>query len=105
MSFFHYPLDRKNPAHSCNSPLDVDEYVLSILREMTRIAAAMRAWRGPVVDVLNDNRCFNSSPAAGGKWRPMVKMLFDTDKTALTELLSTCYDIRETGYSNHRRLR
>lgn len=48
----------------------------------------MKAWRGPVVDVLNDNRCFNSTPDAGGKWRPMVKMLFDTDKTALAELLS-----------------
>ncbi len=74
--------------HQCDRPLDVDEHVLLILREMTRIAAGMKAWRGPVVDVLNDNRCFNSTPPAGGKWRPMVKMLFDTDKTALSELLS-----------------
>ncbi|CAL1694342.1 unnamed protein product [Somion occarium] len=68
-------------------PLDVDDHVLSILREMTRLAVAIKAWRGPVVDVLNDNRCFNSTPQAGRKWRPMVKMLFDTDKTAFTELL------------------
>ncbi|THH33130.1 hypothetical protein EUX98_g1019 [Antrodiella citrinella] len=51
-------------------------------------SAAMKAWRAPIVEVLNDNRCFNSTPAAGHKWRMMVKMLFDTDKTALVELLS-----------------
>ena len=51
----------------------------------------MKAWRGPIVDILNDNRCFNSTPNAGHKWRLMVKMLFDTDKTALTELLSECF--------------
>lgn len=60
---------------------------MSILREMTRLAAAIKAWRGPIVDVLNDNRCFNSTPQAGRKWRGMVKALFDTDKTAFTELL------------------
>lgn len=69
-------------------PLDVDENVLSVLREMTRLSAAMKAWRAPIVEVLNDNRCFNSTPSAGQKWRQMVKMLFDTDKTALAELLS-----------------
>ncbi|KAI0081169.1 hypothetical protein K474DRAFT_1768894 [Panus rudis PR-1116 ss-1] len=73
---------------SRSKPLDVDDNILAILREMTRIAAAMKAWRGPIVDVLNDNRCFNSTPQAGRKWRPMVKALFDTDKTAFSELLS-----------------
>ncbi|PCH34091.1 hypothetical protein WOLCODRAFT_61246 [Wolfiporia cocos MD-104 SS10] len=68
-------------------PLDIDDSVLSILQEMTRIGAALKAWRGPVNDVLNDNRCFNSTPVAGGRWRTMVKSLFDTDKTALPELL------------------
>ncbi|KAI0964349.1 hypothetical protein AcW1_001188 [Taiwanofungus camphoratus] len=68
-------------------PLDVEDSVLSIIREMTRIGAAVKAWRGPISEALNDNRCFNSTPDAGGKWRPMVKSLFDTDKTSLTELL------------------
>lgn len=40
------------------------------------------------MDAINDNRCFNSTPAAGKKWRPLIKMLFETDKSALTELLS-----------------
>ncbi|KAI0348103.1 hypothetical protein BDW22DRAFT_1350250 [Trametopsis cervina] len=69
-------------------PLDVDNTVLAVLRETARIPAAIKAWRGPIVDILNDNRCFNSSPSAGKEWKLLVKMLFETDKTALTELLS-----------------
>ncbi|EPT03457.1 hypothetical protein FOMPIDRAFT_1058702 [Fomitopsis schrenkii] len=69
-------------------PLDIDDQVLTILQEMTRIGAAYKAWRGAVTDVLNDNRCFNSSPEAGGKWRVMVKALFDADKAALSDLLA-----------------
>ncbi|TFY63318.1 hypothetical protein EVJ58_g3324 [Rhodofomes roseus] len=69
-------------------PLDIDDKVLSILQEMTRIGAAYKAWRGAVTDVLNDNRCFNSSPQAGGKWRVMVKALYDVDKAALSDLLA-----------------
>ncbi|KZT72967.1 hypothetical protein DAEQUDRAFT_808918 [Daedalea quercina L-15889] len=69
-------------------PLDIDDQVLSILQEMTRIGAAYKAWRGAVTDVLNDNRCFNSFPQAGGKWRVMVKALFDADKAALSDLLA-----------------
>lgn len=68
-------------------PLDVDESVLSILQEMTRIGAAIKAWRSPVSEAFNDNRCFNSTPDAGGKWKGMVKALFDVDKTSLSELL------------------
>ncbi|KAH9948184.1 Dopey, N-terminal-domain-containing protein [Amylocystis lapponica] len=68
-------------------PMDVEDIILSIIQEMTRIGVAVKAWRGPITDVLNDNRCFNSTPVSGGKWRPMVKSLFDTDKTSLTELL------------------
>ncbi|OBZ78644.1 Protein dopey-1 [Grifola frondosa] len=69
-------------------PLDIEDNILAIVREMTRIGAAVKAWRGPILDVLNDNRCFNSTPDAGGRWKPMIKSLVDTDKTALPELLS-----------------
>ncbi|KAI0803164.1 Dopey, N-terminal-domain-containing protein [Irpex lacteus] len=68
-------------------PLDVDSSVLAVLRETTRIPAAIRAWRVPIVDMLNDNRCFNSSPSAGKEWKQLVKLLYETDKTAITELL------------------
>lgn len=54
---------------------------------MTRIGAAIKAWRSPVSEAFNDNRCFNSTPDAGGKWKGMVKALFDVDKTSLSELL------------------
>ena len=68
-------------------PLDLDDNVLAILREMARISGAVRAWRNPVVDALNDNRCFSSTPTAGAKWKPMIKALFEVDKGSLAELL------------------
>jgi hypothetical protein len=68
-------------------PLDVGDTLVAILHELGKIASAVKAWRGPMIDALNDNRCFNSTPAAGRKWRPLIKMLFETDKSALTELL------------------
>ncbi|EMD42316.1 hypothetical protein CERSUDRAFT_102665 [Gelatoporia subvermispora B] len=68
-------------------PLDVEDNVLAILQELTRISNGVKAWKGPITEVFYDNRCFNSTPQAGGKWRPMVKSLFDTDKAALPELL------------------
>ncbi|KAI0334441.1 hypothetical protein GY45DRAFT_1318466 [Cubamyces sp. BRFM 1775] len=68
-------------------PLDLEDDIVAIIREMTRISVAVKAWRTPVVESLNDNRCFNSTAEAGEKWMPMVKSLFDTDKTALPELL------------------
>ena len=68
-------------------PLDVEDDLVAIIREMTKISVAVKAWRSPVTDCLNDNRCFNSTADAGEKWMPMVKALFDTDKTALAELL------------------
>ncbi|KAI0690744.1 Dopey, N-terminal-domain-containing protein [Cytidiella melzeri] len=68
-------------------PLDVESSVLAILRETSRIPAAIKAWKAPIIDMLNDNRCFNSSPGAGKEWKQLVKQLFETDKTAMTELL------------------
>ncbi|KAI1794036.1 Dopey, N-terminal-domain-containing protein [Ganoderma leucocontextum] len=67
--------------------LDAEDDILAIIREMTKINIAVKAWRSPVSDSLNDNRCFNSTADAGEKWMPMVKSLFDTDKTSLPELL------------------
>ncbi|KAI9057020.1 hypothetical protein FKP32DRAFT_1598504 [Trametes sanguinea] len=68
-------------------PLDLEDDVIAVIREMAKINVAVKAWRSPVAEALNDNRCFNSSAEAGEKWMPMVKALFDTDKTALPELL------------------
>ncbi|KAI0375501.1 hypothetical protein BV20DRAFT_986250 [Pilatotrama ljubarskyi] len=68
-------------------PLDLEDDILALIREMTKINVAVKAWRSPVAESLNDNRCFNSTAEAGEKWSPIIKALFDTDKTALPELL------------------
>ena len=59
-----------------------------MVRELVRIPAAFKSWRGPVADLLNDNRLFNSTSETASKWKPIVKALFDVDKTAFPELLS-----------------
>lgn len=67
--------------------MDVDAIVIQILQEMTRIPAALKSWRTPVTDLLNDNRVFNCTPNDATKWQPIIKILYDTDKAALPELL------------------
>jgi hypothetical protein len=69
-------------------PLDVDTVIVDMVREMVRIPAALKSWRGPVADLLNDNRLFNSTSEMATTWKPVVKALFDVDKTAFPELLS-----------------
>ncbi|KXN85691.1 Protein dopey [Leucoagaricus sp. SymC.cos] len=69
-------------------PLEVEGVILTILQEMTRIQAALKAWKAPVIDLFNDNRFFNSLPKEAESWRMVIKALFDADKTAFPELLS-----------------
>lgn len=70
-----------------NRPMDIDDVVLSILREMTRMPVALKAWKAPVIDLFNDNRFFNSFPDEAEPWKPVIKSLFDSDRTAFPELL------------------
>ncbi|KAI6031355.1 Dopey, N-terminal-domain-containing protein [Pisolithus microcarpus] len=44
--------------------------------------------RAPVIDILYDNRVFDSNTAAATRWKPVVKALFDSDKTSFGDLLS-----------------
>ena len=67
--------------------MDVDTTVISILQGMTRIPAALKSWRTPVIDLLNDNRFFSCNPEDAAKWRSIIKALYDSDKTAFSELL------------------
>ncbi|KAF9486392.1 hypothetical protein BDN70DRAFT_822033, partial [Pholiota conissans] len=77
-----------NPAlRGKTRPMDVDPTVIQILQEMTRIPAALKSWKTPVVDLLNDNRVFNCNPIDATKWGAIIKSLYDADKTALPELL------------------
>ncbi|ETW86774.1 hypothetical protein HETIRDRAFT_30556 [Heterobasidion irregulare TC 32-1] len=68
-------------------PLDVDDIILQMILEMSRIPAALKAWRSVVSDILSDNRFFNSPLEAGRGFRSITKALIDTDKTAFSELL------------------
>lgn len=77
-----------NPAmRGKTRPMDVEPTVIASISEMTKIPTALKAWRTPVVDLLNDNRVFNSDPADGTRWRPIVKALYDSDKVAFGELV------------------
>ena len=58
-----------------------------LLEEMSKLNIALKAWRGPISDALNDSRFFSSSSIAGRKWRPIVRALVGTDKSAFTEIL------------------
>jgi hypothetical protein len=69
--------------------MDVDDSVMDVIREMAKIPAALKAWRAPISDLLNDNRLFNCNAEAAMKWKPIVKALFDADKTASPELLGS----------------
>ncbi|KAI6136235.1 Dopey, N-terminal-domain-containing protein [Pisolithus sp. B1] len=78
-----------NPAVKGKSrPLDLDPVVVETIKEMTKISAALKVWRAPVIDILYDNRVFNSNTAAATRWKPVVKALFDSDKTSFSDLLS-----------------
>lgn len=67
--------------------MDIDGIILTVLQEMTKIQAALKAWKAPVTDLFNDNRFFNSLPDEAESWKPVIKSLFDSDKTAFPELL------------------
>lgn len=78
-------------AYSFLRPLDVDDTIVAIIREMSRIPGAIKTWKTPVIELLNDNRLFNSNPDVAEKWKPIVRALYDSDKTAFPELLSTIF--------------
>lgn len=67
--------------------MDVDATVILIIQEMSHIPMVLKSWKTPIVDLLNDNRLFNCNPSDAMKWRPIVKALYESDKTALPELL------------------
>jgi hypothetical protein len=68
-------------------PLDLDDAIVDCIREITKNPYALKAWRTPVADLLHDNRFFNSNPQTARKWKGIMKLLFDVDKTAFPELL------------------
>jgi len=76
---------------TCFRPLDIDPTVLAMIREMAKIPATIKAWKTPVIEILNDNRLFNCSPDSARQWSPIVRTLFETDKAAFPELLGIIF--------------
>ena len=54
---------------------------------MARIPAALKAWKNPVTELLSDNRLFNSTTSDALKWKAIVRLMFEADKTAFSEVL------------------
>ena len=54
---------------------------------MARLPAGLKAWRGPITDLLNDNRLFNSTVNEAMKWTTIVKLMFEADKAAFSDVL------------------
>ncbi|KAI0307632.1 Dopey, N-terminal-domain-containing protein [Multifurca ochricompacta] len=69
-------------------PLDFDPTITTILREMTRVSVAIKAWRGAISDLVNDTRFFTCSLEAGMDFRSIIHAWVDTDKSVFTEFLT-----------------
>jgi hypothetical protein len=61
--------------------------ILLILREMTGISAAIKAWRGGISDIVNDTRFFTSSMEAGMNFRSIIQAWVDTEKSVFADFL------------------
>lgn len=81
--------------------MDVDNSLIRVLQEMTRIPAALKSWRTPVIDLLNDNRIFNCTPEDANKWRPIIKATYDYDKSAFPEVLGKKFRIYKVESTSH----
>ncbi|EJD54553.1 hypothetical protein AURDEDRAFT_156337 [Auricularia subglabra TFB-10046 SS5] len=92
-----------NPAmKSKGRTLDVDDGILDILRAMSTIPAAAKAWRGPVADAFADPRFFNTLPQFSHRWRPLIRTLMESDRAAFAELVSKITSTPSTNIFTNR---
>ncbi|KAH9982294.1 Dopey, N-terminal-domain-containing protein [Lactifluus volemus] len=83
-------------------PLDFDPTTFTILREITRISAAMKAWRGVISDVINDPRFFSCSAEAGMDFRSIIHTWIDTDKGVFADFLGKVTSAPSTNIFTNR---
>jgi hypothetical protein len=88
-------------SHPSDRPLDADAIVVDIFREMIKIPPAMKVWRIAVIDVLYDHRIFNSNSSVATKWKPIIKAVFDGDKTSFPDLLGKCASYNLSSTTDH----
>lgn len=67
--------------------MEIEEPIVAMIREMTRIPSTLKAWKPVVIEVLNDNRLFSAQSATAEKWKLIIRALFEADKTGFTDLL------------------
>lgn len=70
------------------SSFEVDDAVLELLSELTKVPAALKSWRSQVLEVYNDNRFFYGSPSTAAKWKHIVQALITSDKEKFPELIN-----------------
>ncbi|SCV67868.1 BQ2448_5479 [Microbotryum intermedium] len=66
---------------------DIEPAVFSLLHEMVKNPATVKAWKTMVGDAFGDNRFFNAPPTADAHWRPVVQALMASDKERLVEVI------------------
>jgi hypothetical protein len=66
----------------------VDDSILELLSELTRVPAALKSWRAQVLEVYNDNRFFYGSPSTAQKWKSIIQALITSDKEKFVELIN-----------------
>ena len=75
----------------------VPEQTLRVLREMTRIPSATKAWRLPIGEAFNDGRFFKQDTGDAEAWAPLVCALMDNDKDRFAELLGKHMNASKMG--------
>lgn len=66
---------------------EVDDSVLDLLLELTKVPAALKSWRAQVLEVYNDNRFFYGTPTTAQRWKGIVQALITSDKERFPELI------------------
>lgn len=83
-------------------PLDFDPTISTILREMTRISVAVKAWRGIISDIVNDSRFFVSSIETGTDFRSIIEAWVDADKGIFADFLGKVTSAPSTNIFTNR---
>jgi hypothetical protein len=67
---------------------EIDDSILHLLAELTKVPAAFKAWRSQVLEAFSDNRFFYGPPSNAGEWRPIVQALVASDKERFPDLIA-----------------
>lgn len=66
----------------------MDDSVLELLSELTRVPAGLKSWRAQVLEIFSDIRFFYGPPDASRKWKTIIQALVASDKERFPELIS-----------------